>query len=291
MRVLMTGGSGDLGTLLGLALAARGATPVNLDLRPPQVEIEQGVYVQGSITERSTLARAMQDVDVLVHIAALHGIHEARQEADIYGFWDINVTGTFYVFEAAARAGIRNIVHISSTSIDKPYGIYGHTKLLGEEVARAYYHRHQMRVITLRPRAFIPHWNRYAYNNFVEWAQWFWDGAVHIDDVVQATLQSIDLLQTNAPNEFLTLTVDGAYDYRAEDLANWDAKGVGMTFRKYYPKYVRLVHQHGLDPSRKPTPKDISATQAWLGYEPRYSLRNLLKELATYGAAGPPRPF
>ncbi len=288
MRVLLTGGAGDLGYTVSKQLVEQGDTPIRLDVRKPADN--NGIYMAGSILDRATLANVMKDVDCVVHIAAWHGVHEFRHEKDVYDFWDLNVTGTFYVFEAAAQAGITRIVYISSTSVEERNGIYGHTKVLGEEIARTYAARHHMNVITLRPRAFIPYWNKIIYNSYLEWAKWFWGGAVHIDDVTQAVMQSIKLLKTTTLDENPVLTLDGAYDYTDDDLAKWDADGAGSTFRRYYPEYYAMVVGYGLDPAQKPEKRDITETQHWLGYHPTYGLRNLLQELAQYGEDGPPPP-
>jgi nucleoside-diphosphate-sugar epimerase len=158
MRVFLTGGSGDLGLILSRQLEVRGDVPVCFDVRPPRSS--RGIYVEGSILDRETLQRSLAGTECVVHIAAWHGIHEATGAKDVYDFWDLNVTGTFHVFEAAVRAGIRRLVFISSTSASNWASVYGHTKVLGEEMARAYARRHGVSVITLRPRAFIPPWNR-----------------------------------------------------------------------------------------------------------------------------------
>lgn len=163
--------------------------------------------MQGSILDRELLAEVMPMIDCVVHIVAWHGVHEVRQQKDAYDFWDLNVTGTFNIFEAAARANIKNIIYISSTSIRERDGIYGHTKVLGEEIAQTYQARHNMNVITLRPRAFIPHWNTAVYDDYLDWVRWFWDGAVHINDVAQAVQQSINLLAQQAIGEHLILTL------------------------------------------------------------------------------------
>jgi nucleoside-diphosphate-sugar epimerase len=288
MRVFLTGGSGDLGQVLSRQLEARGDVPVRFDVRPPPSAC--GLYVHGSILDREALRRGLEGIDCVVHIAAWHGIHEASGAKDVYDFWDLNVTGTFYVFEAAGRAGVRRVVFISSTSARNWASVYGHTKVLGEEVARAYARRHQVNVITLRPRAFIPPWNREAYRSFVEWARWFWRGAVHIDDVSQAVVRAVELLGRGPLAAPLVLTVDGAYEYTDEDLRDWDREGPGTTFRKYYAGHYDLAVRHGLDPGHKPEKLDITETRQRLGYEPRYSLKSLLAELDHFGEAGPPPP-
>jgi len=45
-----------------------------------------------------------------------------------------------------------------------------------------------------------------------------------------------------------------------------------------------------LPPEAKPWCYDIAETQQWVGYVPRYSLRQALEELVRYGPAGPPGP-
>ncbi len=288
MRVVLTGGSGDLGQILCPMLVQRGDVPVVLDVRPPHNRAE---FVDASITDRKALAEALPGADMVIHIAAWHGVHEFRKEKDVYEFWDLNVTGTFNVFQAAADAAIDKVIFISSTSIDERFGVYGHTKVLCEEIVRAYVARHGMSIVTLRPRAFIPHWNRTIYSSYIEWANWFWGGAVHIDDVAQAVMRGVDYLASGQKTqEPLFLPVDGAYEYTDDDLKAWDKEGAGSTFKKYYSNYIDLANEHGLDPARKPKRLDISETRRILKYEPRFSLKNLLEELAEHGAKGPPAP-
>jgi len=270
---------------------AMGHTPIVIDVRTPTKVLDDVGYFEASILDREALQTAMQDCRMVVHIAAWHGIHEYRGERDAYEFWDLNVTGTFNVFEAAAREGIKNIVFISSTSVDDQNGLYGHTKVLGEKIAQMYADRHDMNIIILRPRAFIPPWNNVVYRDYLEWAHWFWSGAVHIDDVAQAVCKSVEKLSANERlAEPLTLVVDGAYEYSDEELANWDAEGAGSTFKRHYPQYYALALTNDLDPAEKPHKLDISATREAIGYEPKFSLGSLLQELAKYGPDGPPDP-
>ena len=288
MKAMLTGGAGDLGTVLTPMLEARGDTPLRLDIVPPTDP--GGVYVAGSILDRDGLTRWFAGVDSVVHIAAWHGIHETTGAKDVYAFWDLNVTGTMNVFEAAHRAGVTQVVYLSSTSVRNRASLYGHTKVLGEEIAQTYRTRHGMQVVILRPRGFIPHWNRAVYASFVAWLAWFWRGAVHIEDVAHAVVRSLDCLATSAEVPPVALVVDGAYEYTVADLAAWDAEGPGSTFKRYYAPYEALARRYGLPLEAKPVCYDIAATQQWLGYVPRYSLRQALEELLRYGPAGPPGP-
>jgi UDP-glucose 4-epimerase len=96
MRVLLTGGSGDLGQTLAPKLFRKGHTPVILDVHAPHDS--HGVFIQGSILDRGKLKESFSGCDCIVHIAACHGIHEVRGEKTPYDFFDLNVRGTFDVF-------------------------------------------------------------------------------------------------------------------------------------------------------------------------------------------------
>jgi nucleoside-diphosphate-sugar epimerase len=290
MNVLLTGGAGDLGQTLVPLLLSRGDTPVILDPRPPRNVPSGAKFIEGSILDRTRLPEFLHGCDCVVHIAAWHGIHEDSGEKTAFDFFDLNVRGTFEVLAAAATLGISKIVYISTTSIRRPDTLYGRSKLLAEQLVEDFRQYHNMNVVTLRPRGFIPFWNRTVYTNYIDWARWFWRGAVHVDDVAAAVMQSLELIFRQQLQERLTLPIDSAYDYTETDLANWDVGGAGSTFRKYYPEYADIAVSYGLDPAAKPTRLDISETIRWLGYRPTYSLKNLLTELAAYGAAGPPPP-
>jgi UDP-glucose 4-epimerase len=106
MKVLLTGGSGNLGQTLVPMLLAKGDTPVILDIRAPRDLKEGGVFIEGSILDRPNLTDLFGGCECIVHIAAWHGIHESRGEKNAYDFFDLNVRGTFEVFEAAASLGI-----------------------------------------------------------------------------------------------------------------------------------------------------------------------------------------
>ena len=291
MKVLLTGGSGDLGVLLMRQLTNQGDEVVNLDVAPPHEEVRgEAAHIAASILDRAALKKAMRGVDCVVHIAAWHGIHENQGTKDAYDFHDLNVTGTFNVLQAAAEAGVKKAVLISSTSTDDRYGLYGHTKILNEEMARAYAGRHDMDILTLRPRAFIPPWNKSVYKDFTEWANWFWKGAVHVSDVCQASLKAVNFLKEDKKPDTPAqiLTIDGAYDYTKEELENWTN---GSFAARYGKEAEALAQSFGIDTTRKPKVLGSRDAEQLIGYRPAYSLKNLLLELEQYGKTGPNFPL
>ena len=97
MKVLLTGGSGNLGQVLALRLLDRSDTPVILDVRAPESLNRGAEFIEASVLDRAKLTDIFRGCDCIVHIAAWHGIHEDRGEKDAYDFFDLNVRGTFEV--------------------------------------------------------------------------------------------------------------------------------------------------------------------------------------------------
>jgi nucleoside-diphosphate-sugar epimerase len=104
MKVLLTGGSGNLGHALVPKLLDKGDTPIILDIRAP-LHLQKGaVFIEGSILDRPKVTEIFRGCDCIVHIAVWHGIHEDRGEKNPHDFFDLNVRGTFEVFEGTASA-------------------------------------------------------------------------------------------------------------------------------------------------------------------------------------------
>lgn len=109
MRVLITGGTGQIGTATVQRLV-QGGWEVHV------VGLETGVIVAGAtyatcdITNYDELCKQMRGCDAVIHLGAIRG----PQLAPGHKIFQVNVSGTFNVFEAAAAAGIRRIVQASS---------------------------------------------------------------------------------------------------------------------------------------------------------------------------------
>ncbi|HET8976560.1 MAG TPA: NAD(P)-dependent oxidoreductase, partial [Solirubrobacteraceae bacterium] len=81
MRVLVTGGSGFIGSHVVDRLRARGHEPVIYDLRPSPWHSGEGgtgspvETVLGSITDREALERALHSCDAVAHLAAVADVN------------------------------------------------------------------------------------------------------------------------------------------------------------------------------------------------------------------------
>jgi UDP-glucose 4-epimerase len=130
MRVAVTGGAGQLGTLVLRRLCAdRTVAEVrSLDLRPPLAASPKLKAIVADVRDPE-LARHLQGCDVLVHLAFLVAKRGGRQAQDL-----VNVEGSKNVVRAALHAGIRRIVSASSIAA---YGVVpGHPEPLLETSPR-----------------------------------------------------------------------------------------------------------------------------------------------------------
>jgi UDP-glucose 4-epimerase len=171
-RVVVIGGAGLIGShtvdqLTKMDVAeivifdnfVRGTTEnIAQALEDPRVKVfEAG----GDITQTDILDAALKGADGVFHFAALWLLqcHEYPRTA-----FEVNVRGTFNVFDACVRNGVKRLVWSSSASVygdaveepmteDHPFNnknFYGATKICGEAMARAYHFRYGLDHVGLR---------------------------------------------------------------------------------------------------------------------------------------------
>ncbi len=125
---------------------------LNTSSLPKAVEL-----VPGNVLDTASLARAMEGVDTVLHLVGI--IHPKN----IQQLFDINTTGTLNVLEAAAKAGVKRVVMISSNSAaglgkamkesdtPHPYMAYGRSKRQAEEHVLRFVHEKKLEAVILRP--------------------------------------------------------------------------------------------------------------------------------------------
>lgn len=117
-EVLVTGGNGFVGRHLIAALQDRGdrVRVLALDGEDATWLEERGVPVhRGDVRRAETLVAPMRGVEGVLHLAAMMDVWRPIED-----YRAVNVAGTENVCRAAQRAGVRRLVHMSSTSV---YGV------------------------------------------------------------------------------------------------------------------------------------------------------------------------
>ncbi len=167
MKVLITGGTGFIGSRLALETRRRGHDvavygQTNTDAeRANQALLERaGIpLIAGSVTEREKAFDAVRDREWVFHLAA------AQHESSVGNqhFRNVNIEGTRNMLDAAVAANVRRFIHGSTIGVYgeamdgeldemspvSPRNIYGVTKLEGERLVLSYKDRLPLTVIRI----------------------------------------------------------------------------------------------------------------------------------------------
>jgi UDP-glucose 4-epimerase len=152
MRVLVTGGSGFIGSHVVDRLLAAGIQPCIFDLMPsPYHPTDEVDMVLGDLIDTEGLERAMDGCDAVIHLAAVADVGivaEGPSDAE-----KTNARGTLSVLEAARAAGVGRVIYGSTIwvygkadegTVDEeatlvlPRHVYTATKLAGEMYCASY---------------------------------------------------------------------------------------------------------------------------------------------------------
>jgi nucleoside-diphosphate-sugar epimerase len=164
VRVLVTGATGFTGGHLARTLVRRGYQVRGLARLGSQAAdlASSGIEpVIGALEDRAALARAVKDMEIVYHIAAVY--RQAGLPTDTYR--SVNAISVGHLIEAAASAGARRVVHCSTVGVHgdiehppanedaplRPGDVYQVTKVEGERVARETAERTGLPVTIARP--------------------------------------------------------------------------------------------------------------------------------------------
>jgi UDP-glucuronate 4-epimerase len=291
--VLITGGAGFIGSHLGSRLLQAGRRVRVLDNLDPFYDVAkkrrnladlaalgQGRFelVEGDIRDKDTCRRAMRDVDVVVHLAALAGVRPSIQ--DPVRYMDVNVTGTqvllqqidskdtVFVFGSSSSVygGNTKVPFAESDAVDWPVSPYAASKKAGEVLCHAWHHLHGNPVTCLRfftvygprqrPEMAIHQFARHITNGTE--LPFFGDGSsrrdyTYVDDIVSGLEAA---MRSRKP--YAIYNLGGAATTSLTELVQQLEKSLGKKAR-----FLRLPDQPGDVPS---TWADTTLAERELGY-------------------------
>lgn len=174
MRALVTGGAGFIGSYLTELLLKEGFEVVVVDnfqvgneknlaaiLKEP--DLQAGLKIEKvDLLNKKAFEPLVKGVDWLFHLAALADVPASHDQPEEY--YQINVTGTFNILEAAKKHNVKRLIYAASASCYglnpkcptteeeplSPASPYALTKRLGEELVLSWNKIYQLPTLSLR---------------------------------------------------------------------------------------------------------------------------------------------
>ena len=282
MKIVVTGGSGLVGTFVLQELKDRHELMV-LDRHAPKIK---GMpFVKGDILDLDACRKTFEGADAVIHLAAIRDPLNDPPERVMH----VNVMGTFMVHQAAVDAGVRRVVQASSDATyglvfstrafspeylpldeehpQRPQDPYGLSKVVGEEIARSFTRKCGLETVAVRI-CFV--WLPEQAEMYApltrdpeepKWMKGLWI-YTHAWDAARAFR-----LAAEAPGieyeAFLISAADNGTVYDTMDLV-----------RRFYPGDIPLKRKL----VGKASLADWSKAKKILGYEPRYTWRDIVSD-------------
>lgn len=310
-KVLVTGGAGFIGSNLCETLLSQGYKVVCLDNFAtghrhniePFLSNSDFTLIEGDIRDLDTCRGAVDGVDYVLHEAALGSV--PRSIKDPITSNEVNVNGFLNMLVASRDAGVKRFVYAASSStygdskalpkvedvIGKPLSPYAITKYVNELYADVFSKTYGMECIGLRyfnvfgrrqdpngayaaviplfVKKFINHESPII-NGDGEYSRDF----TYVDNVVQMNLLAITTDNVEAVNQIYNTafgertTLNQLVGYLKEFLSEYDSK-ISDVEILHGPNRVGDI-PHSL--------ASIDKAKSLLGYKPRYSMRDGLRE-------------
>lgn len=299
MAVLITGGTGFIGSFVVRSLLERGEVPVVLDIGEPghslQGLVGKFIFIKEGITDFDFLVQTMDGhgVDRVIHLAAFL---QFGCERDPRRAIEVNVHGTLNVLEASRRMGVKKIVFASSGAVYGPQvglinekspilpnlSLYGATKLLGETLLERYHRIYGIPFIALR------YWGVYGPGEVHS------PGMANVFKTIESTILGKDVIIEEVGAEerrHFTFVKDAAQatlkalfaeknSHKIFNIAGGEESYV--TFAEFHRIIKRLFPSAGeavfKGKGQDRGKVDISLARAELGYCPEYSLEKGIQE-------------
>lgn len=142
-KVLITGGTGTLGRALAKKLLMMEVDTIRIFSRDEGKQLDMASilddkrirYIIGDVRDNERIKYAMEDIDVVFHVAALK--HVPVAEYNPFEAVKTNVLGSQNVIDACIKNNVEIAMAVSSDKAVSPLNTYGATKLLMERIFTA----------------------------------------------------------------------------------------------------------------------------------------------------------
>lgn len=140
-KILVTGGTGFIGSELVRSLLKYKPKVIRIFSNDEDAAFKMGEeigrgdnkrFLVGDVRDKERLIRAMEDIDIVYHAAALK--HVPLCEYNPFEAIKTNVLGTQNVINSALENGVSKVINISTDKAVNPTNTMGATKLLAEKL-------------------------------------------------------------------------------------------------------------------------------------------------------------
>jgi UDP-glucose 4-epimerase len=295
MRILITGGNGQLGRTLAPLLRKHGHEVTIVD--QSHTESVHPTIIS-DIRNADAIRRAVDGHDLVIHAAALHGIHIGTVSER--HFIDVGVLGTRNVLAAARAAHVKKVIYISSTSVYgisstqprskaiyvdedtplRPIDINDVCKVMGEQLCHYYRQNYQLNSSILRVgRFFQDDWVTFNLRKLSE--------AVDIKDVAQAVLLAVEAQGSSDG----TFCVASRTRFTRADLS-YLTEYADDVIEQHYPGAREVFARFGRSlPKRVHRVMSIARATHHLRYQPQENFAEFLERLNHTGTVAPLSQF
>jgi UDP-glucose 4-epimerase len=302
-KVLVTGGAGFIGSHLVDRLVREGY-PVRVidNLSSGKIEnIQHHIdtnkveFIKGDIRDATLVNKSVDGVGFVLHLAAIISVPFSMENPDLT--FDVNTQGTHNLLLAAAEKSVEKFVFISSCAVygdpevnpvtedikTNPISPYAESKLIGERYCLSFNQSNQLKTVVLRFfNVYGPRQSMNAYSGVItifinkvkqkEPLTIYGDGSqtrdfVNVRDIVDGILASMKTNKTDGE----VFNIGSGKPTSINDLAKAVLELGNVDLEIKYEKYRTGDIKHSF--------ADITKARKLLGYEPKVSLRDGLREL------------
>lgn len=273
-KVLVTGAAGNAGQAVCRALVRAGFSVRGADVTPPPSGQTDGEFFRGDTRTSADCRRAVEGVEAVIHLAAWHSAHRPPVSDDT--IFAVNVGGTFNLLQACREFNIPSLVFASSMAYGWG-GIYAVTKVMGEDLCRAYHEMTGAAVVLLRYHEFIP-------RPYLEFGSRLLRNGVDRRDVAAATVAALQAAVDRRVGLFTTI-VHTHHGMPTDVVADFRRLGPAWC-EQQVPGGRNLLEKYAIALPERVEQHDLSEAVRVLGWRPSVGFVDFLRDLKSRDARG-----
>jgi len=281
MKILVTGSSGQLGSVTVKHLKAYHHTVYGIDIIPSDTTDELV-----DIADTDAITAVCRNFDAIIHTAALHGKHYELGYPRS-AFIKTNIDGTLNLLNACIKNSILRFLFTSTTSIygaalidhekavwvdellaEQPRDIYDITKQTAEQLCKDFFYKEGLRASVYRVARFLPEDDNLKLNHRLYRGLDERDGA-----------KALQLALGTSFEDFEIFNISSGSPFKQNDLYNIKQEPEDVIL-KYYPAAAEIYKANGWQ-----FPKSIDRVYIcdkaarYFNYKPAFTFEHLLNNI------------